>query len=670
VQPSNPKERAEELRKQIAYHDRRYYVLDDPEISDAHYDRLMAELSELEAAHPEVVVPNSPTRRVGGHPSEKFEKVVHRLPMLSLSNAFEESQLTEFDERIRKQLSLQDIGYVCEPKMDGLAIELIYEGGEYVKGATRGDGTVGEDVTTNLRTIRQIPLQLSHDGEAPPYLEVRGEVYIRREDFRALNEKREQRGEPLYANPRNLAAGSLRQLDPKDTASRPLSFMAYEVGQMDRRPFETHWEKLEHMKRWGLPVNPNNLKATGLAEVLKAYADFLARRHELPYEVDGLVVKVDSEDHRLRLGQISKSPRWAIAYKFPPEEEETQVLRIEVNVGRTGALTPVAILSPVKVGGVMVSRATLHNEDELARKDVRQGDWVFVRRAGDVIPEIIKVITSRRTGEETAFSFPKNCPVCGAAATRDPEGAIIRCTGLSCPAQLAQNLRHFASRTAMDIDGFGDKMCEQLVSQGLVKNYADLYRLDRPTLMTLERMGEKSADNLLAALERSKKTTLRRFLYALGVRHVGEATARALADSFGEVRALFSASPERLMGVRDVGPAMAEEISAFFNQKQNQEVIEDLLAQGVSPAPPEVSSGGPFSSKTVVLTGTLSRMTREQAKEEIERRGGRISSSVSRKTDWLVAGAESGSKLKKAQELGIKVLDEDQFAALLEKSAR
>ena len=660
--------RVRELRAQIGHHDHRYYVLDDPEISDAHYDRLLAELRELEERFPQLVSPNSPTRRVAGAPAERFEKVVHRLPMLSLSNAFSDDEIREFDERVRKLLSVDQVPYVCEPKLDGLAVELVYQEGIFRQGSTRGDGATGEDVTLNLKTVRSVPLQLRIDEATPPgHLEVRGEVFIRKEDFRRLNEIREEAGEPLFANPRNAAAGSLRQLDPRVTASRPLSLFIYEVGTADGLPFQSHWQKLEHLKRLGLPINPRNREALGLPQVRSAYQDFLDNRHALPYEVDGMVVKVDSEDQRRRLGQVSKSPRWAIAYKFPPEEEETRVEDIGVNVGRTGALTPVAYLTPIRIGGVTVSRATLHNENELKRKDVRIGDWVFVRRAGDVIPEIIKVITSRRTGQEREFQFPDTCPICGARAIREEDGAITRCTGLACPAQLKGNVRHFASRAAMDIDGLGEKLCEQLVARGLVKNYADLYHLDMEKLLSVERMGEKSAQNVLGAIERSKRTTLRRFLYALGVRHVGEATARALAEHFRDVRALYDASEEALMQVRDVGPAMASEICAFFHEPQNRAVIDALLAAGVQLEAPQMPAGGTFTGKSVVLTGSLEALTRDQAKEEIERRGGRIADSVSRRTDLVISGAGAGSKLKKAEQLGIKILDEGAFRKLLEE---
>lgn len=665
------KDRIDALREALLQAEHAYYVLDEPVVSDAQYDRMMGELQTLEAAYPQWHSPTSPTQRVGGAPADKFEKVVRELPMLSLANAFSDEEFTEFDERIRKQLGTDQVLYVCEHKLDGLAVELTYERGELTRGSTRGDGTVGEDVSSNLRTVRNVPLRLrapKGGGEIPTLLEVRGEVFIRKQDFAKLNQEREEAGEPVFANPRNSAAGSLRQLDPRLTAARPLSFFGYEVGRVDGVKFEGHAKKLEALAGYGLPVNPDRVLANGLDEVREAYRSFLARRHDLPYEVDGMVVKVDSEDVRRRLGQVSKTPRWAIAWKFPPIEEETQVENIDVQVGRTGALTPVAHLKPVHVGGVTVTRATLHNEDELRRKDVRIGDYVFIRRAGDVIPEIVKVIEARRTGAERVFEFPAACPVCGAATARAEGEAVIRCTGDTCPAKGQANLRHFASRTAMDIDGMGDKLSAQLVAMGLVRNWADIYRLTLEQLLTVERLGEKSAENLLAAIDRSKKTTLRRLLYALGIRHVGESTARALAEHFRDVRALYDASVDALTHVKDIGPEVAQEIHAWFQKPQNRQVLEDLLALGVTPEAPAASRGGPFTGKTVVLTGGLTTMTREQAKEEIERRGGKVSGSVSKKTDLVVAGEDAGSKLKKAQELGVRVVDEAGFVELLKES--
>ncbi len=659
-----PAERLTTLRTELAHHNRRYYTLDAPEVSDATYDGLMNELLALEKAHPELVTPDSPSQRVGGAILSKFEKVTHRQQMLSLANVFDEAEFLEFDERIRKALTLEAVTYTCEPKMDGLAIELVYENGTFVQGSTRGDGTIGEDVTENLKTIKNLPLTLT-GKKLPALLEVRGEVFIKSADFKRMNEQLLKRGEEAFVNPRNSAAGSLRQLDSKITAARPLSVYLYEVGVVDGKTFITHQEKLAYLDEVGLPVNPRFAVAKGLDGVMEEYKSLRADRHSLPYEIDGLVVKVDLTDARNRLGQVSKTPRWAIAFKFPPEEMEAQVDEIVVQVGRTGAITPVANLKPVFVGGVTVSRATLHNEQELRRKDVRKGDWVFVRRAGDVIPEIVKVITSRRTGQEEEFVFPTSCPICDSPVKKEEDGAIARCTGKLCPAKLAGRLRHFATRTAMDIDGLGDKSCEAMVETGLVKTVVGLYGLDLKQLSTLERMGEKSATNLLEAIERSKKTTLRRFIYALGIPEVGEATAKALADHFRDMKPLMDSTIESLQVVKDVGPEMGKAIHGYFEDADNRTMVEALLAAGVMPeAPSAQAAGGTFTGKTVVITGTLT-MPREQAKEEIERRGGKVSGSVSKKTDFLVAGEDAGSKLTKATELGVKVLNEEQFKALL-----
>jgi len=662
---SSPAERVKKLRAEIAYHNHRYYTLDAPEISDASYDKLMKELLALEAEHPELVTKDSPTQRVGGAVLDKFEKVTHRQQMLSLANVFDEAEFGEFDDRVKKGLSAETVTYTCEPKMDGLAIELVYEKGVFVQGSTRGDGTIGEDVTENLKTIKNLPLKLE-GKDLPALLEVRGEVFIRKADFKRMNEKLTKAGEEPFVNPRNSAAGSLRQLDSKITASRPLSIYLYETGVVEGKTFESHAKKLEWFEKIGLPVNPRRTVAKGKAEVMKAYAALLGERHELPYEIDGLVVKVDGTDARARLGQVSKTPRWAIAFKFPPEEVEAQVREIVVQVGRTGAITPVAELHPVFVGGVTVARVTLHNEQELRRKDVREGDWVFVRRAGDVIPEIVKTITAKRTGKEKEFKFPTACPVCGSKVAKEEDGVILRCTGKTCPAKLQGRLRHFATRTAMDIDGLGDKVCEALFDAKLVKTVADLYSLTVKQLTGLERMGEKSAQNLVDAIQASKKTTLRRFIYALGIPEVGETTGKTLADHFRDVKKLMTAKEDDLLAVKDIGPEMAKVIAGHFAEAENRAVVEQLLAAGVKPeAPEEVKAGGAFAGKTVVLTGTLASMGRDQAKEEIERRGGKVSGSVSKKTDFLVAGEEAGSKLSKAKELGVKILTEDEFKKLL-----
>jgi DNA ligase (NAD+) len=656
--------RAEELRQRLREASHRYYVLDAPTLSDAEYDRLFRELEELEKAHPELKTADSPTERVGAAPSERFAKIRHRRQMMSLANAMREEELAEFDARIHKLLGEEPVRYVMEPKLDGLAVTLTYEKGKFVQGATRGDGLVGEDVTQNLRTIKMIPLQLA--GSPPPLFEARGEVFINKRDFVRMNEERERAGEPTFVNPRNCAAGSLRQLDPRITAQRPLSIYFYEVGE--GQEFASHWEKLARLREYGLRTNPENEICDSLEAVRDKYQRLLQKRHELPYEIDGTVVKVDSEDQRRRLGAVSRTPRWAIAWKFPAEEEATTVENIFVSVGRTGALTPVAELEPVHVGGVTVTRATLHNEDELRRKDVRVGDRVFLRRAGDVIPEIVRVIVEDRPPEGRAeFQMPKTCPVCGAPVVREPDEAVTRCTNLSCPAQLVGRLRHFASRLAMDITGLGEETCLRLVQTGLVKTPADLYSLTREQWLSLERMGEKSVENLLAALAASKKTSLRRFIHALGIRTVGEATALALARRFGGVRAFLDASLDELQAVRDVGPEVARHIWSFVQNSENRAAIQRLLDAGVAPEPEApAAAAGAFAGKTVVLTGTLAGYTRDEAKAEVERRGGRVAGTVSRKTDLLVAGEDAGSKLKKAQELGVRVVDERGFRELLQ----
>lgn len=661
-----PAARAKELRGLLREASHRYYVLDSPTLSDAEYDRAFRELEELERENPELATPESPTQRVGAAPSERFAKVPHLRQMMSLGNVFADEELALFDERVRKTVGEEPVVYILEPKLDGLAVTLIYEDGQLTRGATRGDGLIGEDVTQNLRTLKAVPLELL--GTPPPLFEARGEVFIRKADFARLNAEREAAGEPTFVNPRNSAAGSLRQLDPRETAKRPLSIFFYDVGETSALEFRSHWEKLELLRALGLRTNPENRRCESLDEVRAGYRDLIARRHELPYEIDGSVVKVDSEDQRRRLGAVSRTPRWAVAYKFPAEEEATTVLDIVCSVGRTGALTPVASLAPVYVGGVTVSSATLHNEDEVRRKDVRKGDRVFLRRAGDVIPEIVRVIVESRPPEGLPeFHMPLACPACGAAVAREEGESVTRCTNLSCPAQLVGRLRHFASRGALDIAGLGEQTCAQLVATGLVKTPADLYSISREQWLALERMGEKSADNLLAALEASKKTSLRRFIYALGIRMVGEATALALARRFPEIQLLLAASFDELQAVRDVGPEVARHLHEFLTKPENREAIERFLAKGVAAKAEAQVAAGSFHGKTVVLTGTLTTLTREDAKAEIERRGGRVAGSVSRKTDLVVAGEDAGSKLKKASELGLKVVDEAGFRALLQE---
>lgn len=654
--------RIDELRRSIREASHRYYVLDQPTLSDAEYDRLFRELEQLEREHPELLTADSPTQRVGAAPSEKFAKVTHRRQMMSLANAMSEEEFLEFDARVRKLLGEEPVRYVVEPKLDGLAVTLTYQDGKLVSGATRGDGMVGEDVTQNLRTIKMVPLQLH--GSPPAHFEVRGEVFIPKADFVRFNEEREKAGEPTFVNPRNSAAGSLRQLDPRETAKRPLSIFFYETGDTPGFEPATHWEKLARLRELGFRTNPENAICDSVDAVKARYAALVAKRHDLPYEIDGSVIKVDSEDQRRRLGAVSRTPRWAIAYKFPAEEEATTVEDIQVSVGRTGALTPVAFLTPVHVGGVTVARATLHNEEEVRRKDVRKGDRVFLRRAGDVIPEIVRVILESRPADSKPWEMPRTCPACGAEVHREPDEAVTRCTNLSCPAQLVGRLVHFGA--AMDIVGLGGETCARLVQTGLVATPADLYALPREKWLSLERMGEKSVDNLLAQLEKSKHIALRRFILALGIRMVGEATAVALARKFAGPQALLDATLDDLQSVRDVGPEVAQQIFDFVQKPENRDAIGRLLAAGIAPAPEStVTSAGPFAGKSVVLTGTMTRYTREQAKAEIERRGGRVAGSVSRKTDLVVAGEDAGSKLKKAQELGVRVVDENGFAELL-----
>ena len=666
--------RAAELRAKLLAADHAYYVLDRPILADPEYDRLMRELQALEAEHPSLVTPDSPTQRVSGAPSERFERVVHREPMLSLGNVTTDEELDELDARIRRLLALPEgtpVGYVAEPKLDGLAVELVYEDGVFVQGSTRGDGVNGEDVTANLRTVgglgsnRGVPARLA--GDPPRRLEVRGEVLLQKQHFEAMNRVIVRQGGEPFANPRNAAAGSLRQLDWRITARRPLSFIAYEAlaPGVEGSRWKTHWQKIEDLARLGFETNPENRRCAGIAEV-KAYRDAMAeRRFALPYDTDGVVVKVDDLDWRRRLGAATKSPRWAAAFKYPPQEEETRVTEIRASVGRTGILTPVAEVTPVQISGAVVSRATLHNEDEMRRKDILVGDWVLIRRAGEVIPEVVKPLKERRTGEERPFVFPSACPVCGARVVREEGEKVWRCTGSACPAQLVGKLRQFASRRAMDVEGLGDVLCGQIVEKGIARDFADLYAIPLATFAELERMGEKSAANIVAALERSKQTTLRRFLNALGIPQVGEATAATLARHFGDVRRFLDASEDDLLGVRDVGPETAREIRAWTQEPQNRRVVERLLAAGVRPEPERLDARGPLAGKTVVLTGGLSAMSRDEAKAEVERRGGKVSGSVSRKTDLVVAGEESGAKLAKARELGVKIVGEEEFLALL-----
>lgn len=659
--------RTADLRARIEEHNHRYYVLDDPIISDAAYDLLFQELQALEREHPSLITPDSPTQRVGAKPAAEFNEVRHGVPMLSLENAFSEEELAAFDQRVRDRLGIERVAYAAEPKIDGLAVSLVYEDGRLARAATRGDGEVGEDVTLNIRTIRSIPLRLRGAGH-PRILDLRGEVFILKKDFGSLNASQDAAQQKRFANPRNAAAGSLRQLDPAVTARRPLSFYAYGAGLLPEHAFcVSQTDLLARLRQWGLPVSPDADRVTGVDGCRRYHARAAARRMRLPYEIDGVVFKVDDFQEQTRLGFVSRAPRWAIAYKFPPEEAETRVLNIEVQVGRTGALTPVARLEPVQVGGVTVTNATLHNADELKRKNVRVGDTVIVRRAGDVIPEIVKVDPARRPRGAKVFRMPVRCPVCGSGTERIEGEAVIRCTGgLYCPAQCIQSILHFAGRRAMDIEGLGDKLVEQLYHARMVHNVADLYALSEDALAELERMGPKSAANLVAAMEKSKRTRLDRFLYALGIRDVGEATARELAAHFGDLDRIRRASQEELEAVQDIGPVVARHVRTFFHEPHNAQIIDRLLQAGIDWPRAARRAGHALAGKTFVLTGTLSGMTREEAGNRLRSLGAKVSGSVSKRTDFVVAGEDPGGKLAKARKLGVAVLDEQALMELLE----
>jgi len=669
--PISPAERTRLLRAEIDRHNHAYYVLDQPTIPDAEYDKLFRELQSLEEQYPELRAPDSPTQRVGGAPLPEFGQVRHRAPMLSLNNAFTEDDAAAFDRRCREGLDVAEVEYAVEPKFDGLAITLIYENGVFVQGATRGDGFTGEDVTQNLRTVRNIPLRL-HGELIPARLEVRGEVLMYRADFDRLNERQRAANAKVFVNPRNAAAGSLRQLDPKITAKRPLRFFAYAVAELAGLSFPaTHDELMAQLAAWGLPVAQERDLVHGLDGLLDYYVRVGATRDALPYDIDGVVYKVNHFAAQEILGFVSRAPRFAIAHKFPAQEVMTEVESIDVQVGRTGALTPVARLKPIFVGGVTVTNATLHNEDEVRRKDVRVGDTVIVRRAGDVIPEVVAAVPEKRQILAPEFVMPSRCPVCGSHVEKPEDEAVARCTGgLYCPAQRKQALLHFASRRAMDIEGLGDKLVEQLIDNDIVRTPSDLYKLDVEALAGLERMAQKSAANLLAAIEKSRTTTLARFIYALGIRNVGEATAKDLAHHFGSLDALLNADEARLMQVPEVGPVVAASIRRFLSEQHNLDVINELRDPKFGARWTEDEGTAIFNSviagKTFVLTGTLPTLTRDAAKDMIEVRGGRVSGSVSKKTDYVVAGAEAGSKLDKAQELGVTILDESQLLELFE----
>ncbi len=666
--PAEIQQRVAELREQIAYHNYRYYVLDNPEIPDAEYDRLFRELQALEEQYPALVTPDSPTQRVGAEPLKGFAEVRHEIPMLSLGNVFSEEELVDFDRRVREGLGVKEVDYSAEPKLDGLAISIRFEEGVLVRAATRGDGTTGEDVTQNVRTIDAVPLRLYGKGW-PAVLEVRGEVYMPKDGFEALNERQREKGEKSFANPRNAAAGSLRQLDPRITATRPLSMYCYGVGVVEGSALPgTHSAIMEKLKGWGLRVCPELRVVKGMDGCLEYFSEIGDKRDSLPYDIDGVVYKVNSLAQQQELGFVSRAPRWATAHKFPAQEEMTVLNDVEWQVGRTGALTPVARLEPVQVAGVTVSNATLHNPDEIARKDVHIGDTVIVRRAGDVIPEVVSVVMSKRPRHAKTIKTPTHCPVCGSEVVRDEGEAVPRCTGgLYCSAQRKNAIKHFASRRAMDIDGLGDKLVEQLVDEELIHDVADLFSLTQEQVAGLERMGDKSAANLLAALDKSKETTLERFLFALGIREVGESTARTLARHFGTMQKIEKAGEEELLAVADVGPVVAQHIHTFFRQEHNKEVIDKLIRAGVRWHEVKVQEAGaqPLAGQTFVLTGALDAMTRDEAKEKLQALGAKVSGSVSKKTSVVVAGAEAGSKLAKAESLGVEVWDEQRLLEFL-----
>ncbi|MAZ06006.1 NAD-dependent DNA ligase LigA [Marinobacter sp. SS8-8] len=663
-------QRVEELRSVIDDHNYYYYVLDDPRIPDAEYDRLFRELQRLESDYPELASDNSPTCRVGSAAETRFGEVVHRLPMLSLDNAFSDDELRDFDRRVRDRLGLsEEVEYVCEPKLDGLAVSLHYENGSLTTAATRGDGYSGEDITANIRTIPSVPLKLRGD-DVPELVEVRGEVYMPRDGFEQLNRRLADRGEKTFVNPRNAAAGSLRQKKSTVTARRPLDMCAYSVAVTDESLLpETQWEGLQRVRSWGFRINPEMRRARGVDECLEAYNELLAKRDTLPYEIDGIVFKVNRLDQQKALGFVSRAPRWAIARKFPAQEELTVIEDVEFQVGRTGAVTPVARLKPVFVGGVTVSNATLHNMDEIRRLDVRIGDTVFIRRAGDVIPQVVKVVTEKRPVKARQVELPATCPVCGSDVIQIEGEAVARCSGgLFCPAQRKEAIRHYASRKALDIEGLGDKWIDVLVDRGMIETVADLYHLSADDLMRLERMGEKSASNLVDAIDRARNPVLWRFLYALGIREVGEATAKALASHFGTLEAIAAADEETLQTVPDVGPIVAGHIRSFFEQTHNRETLDALREAGVSWQEEPIQQGGqPLKGQTWVLTGTLSEMTRDEAREKLESLGARVAGSVSRKTACVVAGEAAGSKLARAEQLDVPVLDEAGLRALLKE---
>ena len=664
------------LRNLIRHHEYCYYVLDAPEIPDSEYDKLIKQLQKIEQQYPDLITTDSPTQRVGGAPLAQFASIKHELPMLSLDNVFDESSFIAFNKRVKDRLHLNEneqVEYCCELKLDGLAVSILYENGKFSKAATRGDGTTGEDITANVRTIKTIPLVLTGEN-IPARLEVRGEVFMTHKGFAKLNADAEKRNEKVFANPRNAAAGSLRQLDPKITAKRPLSFYCYGVGIIEGSSLpDTHYDRLMQFKAWGLPVSDKVEKRQGAQAALDYFKQIGEQRMSLDFDIDGVVIKVNSISLQNELGFVARAPRWATAFKFPAQEEVTQLNKVDFQVGRTGAITPVARLEPVSVAGVIVSNATLHNSDEIARLGIREGDYVTIRRAGDVIPKIVAVLLDRRPTDTKEIVFPTHCPICGSLIVRDEGQAISRCAGgLICPAQRKEALKHFVSRRAMNVDGMGDKIIEQLVDKDYVKTPADLYKLNLPTLCSLDKIGEKSANNLLNALDASKNTTLSRFIFALGIPNVGEVTAENLVNQLGNLSAIENASLEQLQTVNDIGVVIAESIIDFFQEPHNRNVIEQLTSeeinihwQDITPQAQTTIVDSPFSGKTIVLTGTLSVLTRDEAKNKLKQLGAKVTGSVSKNTDLVIAGEAAGSKLDKAQELGIKVIDEQEMLNLL-----
>ncbi len=665
------KSRMDELVETINHHNIRYHVYDDPEISDHEYDQLVRELQSLENRYPNYIAPDSPTQRVGAAPEDAFGTVEHNIPMLSLDNALHKEEFLAFDERLKKSLNSTQVEYVCEPKLDGLAVEIVYVNGLFTLGSTRGDGLVGENVTQNIKTIKSVPLKLMQiNGRVPARLEVRGEVIMGIDAFEKFNRRRAENGEQLFANPRNAAAGSLRQLDPSVTAKRPLDIFCYGVGRVDGFALDTHFDILKLLKKFGFKVNQEICVCRGREAVLDYYQKIIEKRESLPYEIDGIVVKVNSLQSQKQLGVKTKSPRWAIAYKFPAKQETTQIKDIVTQVGRTGSLTPVAIMKPVNIGGVVVSRATLHNQNEIDRKNIKIGDWVIIQRAGDVIPEVVKVIESRRTGRETLYRIPDKCPVCGSEAVQPNDEAVKRCINLSCPAQVKERIKHFASKGAMDIDGLGDKLIDQLVDNGLLQNVADIYFLTKEQLVSLERMADKSAENIMNSIHASRSRPLDRILFGLGMRFVGTHVAKVLVSNLKNIDSIAGATEEQLTDIHDIGPQVAKSVVEFFSSKENLKIIQRLKEGRVELATyKSVEKSDQLNDKVFVFTGTLSQFSRQEAQKRVEELGGKATSSVSKKTSYVVAGESPGSKVEKAKTLNIPVISEDDFLTMMKENS-